>query len=92
MHRRLLFEQPNFERGIWDLGILQPVANLGVFYYDMAMLPYHFYSDWRDRSESNVGKCIPGDQAPLRVPIERFSVTGAIGEVGVIIGGGYLFP
>lgn len=92
LHQRLLFEQPNFERGLWDFGIVQPVISLGVFYYDMALLPYHFYSDLRDRSEGNLGKCLPGDQTPLRVPIERFSVTGAIGEVGVIIAGGYLFP
>jgi len=92
MHQRLLFEQPNFERGLYDLGIIQPVVNLGVFYYDMAMMPYHYWSNLRDCSESNIGKCLPGDQAPFRVPIERFSVTGAIGELGVIIAGGYLFP
>ena len=92
MHPRLLFEQPNFERGLYDLGIIQPAVNLGVFYYDLAMMPYHYWSDLRDCSESNVGKCLPGDQAPFRVPIERFSVTGAIGELGVIVAGGYLFP
>jgi hypothetical protein len=92
IHQRLLFEQPNFERGLYDLGIIQPAVNLGVFYYDLAMMPYHYWSDLRDCSESNLGKCLPGDQAPFRVPIERFSVTGAIGEVGVIVAGGYLFP
>jgi hypothetical protein len=92
MHQRLLFEQPNFERGLYDLGIIQPVVNLGVFYYDLALMPYHYWSNMRDCSESNVGKCLPGDQAPFRVPIERFSVTGVIGELGVIIAGGYLFP
>ena len=92
LHRRLLFEQPNFERTGWDLGVVQPVVCLGVFYYDMALLPYHYWSDLHDRSEGSPGKCFPGDQAPLRVPIERFSVTGAIGEAGVLIGGSYLFP
>ena len=92
LHRRLLFEQPNFERTGWDLGVVQPVVCLGVFYYDMALLPYHYWSELSDRSEGSPGKCWPGDQAPLRVPIERFSVTGAIGEAGVLIGGAYLFP
>jgi len=92
LHRRLLFEQPNFERTGWDLGIVQPVVNVGVFSYDLVMLPYHYWSDLHDRSEGNPGKCMPGDQAPLRVPIERFSVTGSIGQVGAIIGGSFLFP
>ena len=91
-HRRLLFEQPNFERVGHNFGMAQPIVQLGVFYYDVAMLPYHYCSDLRNRGECNVGKCLPGDPAPLTVPIERFSVTGIIGQAGAVIGGFYLFP
>lgn len=90
-HRRLLFEQPNFERTGWDLGILTPAANLGVFYYDMLMLPYHFCSDWHDRGECNAGKCLPGDQTPLLLYRERASGTGALGQAGVVLGTVFLF-
>jgi hypothetical protein len=91
-HRRLLFEQPNFERIGYDFGILQPGLHLTTFYYDLAMSPYHFWSNLSNRGECNIGKCYPGDPAPFTVPIERFSVTGVIGEMGFIIGGLYLFP
>ena len=92
VHRRLLFEQPNFERGLYDLGVAQPFVSLGVFYYDVAMAPYHIWSDLRDRNESSLGKCLPGDSAPFTVPCERFSVTGLVGEAGAIVGLGFLFP
>lgn len=91
-HRRLLFEQPNFERIGYDFGILQPGIHMGVFYYDLAMSPYHFWSNLSNRGECSFGKCLPGDPAPFTVPIERFSVTGIIGEMGFIIGGLYLLP
>ena len=91
-HRRLFFEQPNFERIGWDLGILQPGICLGVFYYDMFLLPYHMWTDPIHQTECNIGKCLPGDQAPLLFPVERFSVTGVIGEAAAIIGTVYLFP
>ena len=92
LHGRLYFEQPNFERGLWNLGVAQPVVCLGVFAYDLVMYPYHFSTNLQDRADGNVGKCLPGDPAPFRVPIERFSVTGALGEAGAIIGGAFMFP
>ncbi len=91
-HGRLFFEQPNFERTGWNFGVFQPAISLGVFYYDLALLPYHACSDLRGSGECSVGKCLPGDPAPLLVPRERFSVTGAVGQTGVILGGLYLFP
>lgn len=91
-HRRLYFEQPNFERIGYNFGVLQPAICLGVFYYDMALLPYHVWTDVHDRGECNVGKCLPGDPAPLLVPRERLSVTGALGQAGTILGFVYLFP
>lgn len=91
-HRRLYFEQPNFERTGWSLGVLQPAIHLGVFYYDIAMLPYHHWTDLSDRGECSVGKCLPGDQAPLLLYCERYSVTGLVGEAAVLSGLFYLFP
>ena len=93
LHRRLFFEQPNFERAGYNFGILQPGICFGVFVYDLAFFPYHYWSDLHDRGDCNVGKCLPGDPyAPLLVPIERFSVTGAIGQAGAILGGAFIVP
>lgn len=91
-HGRLYFEQPNFERAGYNFGVLQPAICLGVFYYDMALLPYHMWTDLHNREECNVGKCLPGDQSPLLFPRERFSVTGLVGAAGTGIGLGFLFP
>jgi hypothetical protein len=91
-HRRLYFEQPNFERLGYNFGILQPALSLGVFYYDLAMFPYHFWSDPHCRLECNVGKCLPGDCAPLLLYRERFSPLGVLGTAGTVVGGLYLFP
>jgi hypothetical protein len=91
-HRRLYFEQPNFERAGYNFGVLQPAVCLGIFYYDMALLPYHVWTDLRDRGETNAAKCLPGDPAPFLIPRERCSVTGAVGQVGTVFGLLYLFP
>ena len=91
-HRRLLFEQPNFERTGYNFGILQPALGLGIFYYDLALMPYHAFSNLRDLGECNVGKTLPGDPAPFVVPRERFSLTGLAAEGASIVGLLYLFP
>ena len=91
-HGRLYFEQPNFERTGYDFRALQPAICLGVFYYDLALLPYHAWSNLQDRTECSAGKCLPGDPAPLLLPRERFSVTGLLGQSGALIGLGLLFP
>jgi hypothetical protein len=81
-HRRLLFEQPNFERYGWSLGAVQPVAHLLVFYYDMAMLPYHLWDRPCEDFDCTVGKCLPGDPTPLYLWRERFSLSGMAAEIG----------
>jgi hypothetical protein len=91
-HGRLYFEQPNFERTGYDLGVLQPAVGLGVFYYDAFLLPYHIWTDLHDRWECSAGKCLPGDPAPMLLPCPRFSVTGLLGQSGTLIGFGFLFP
>jgi hypothetical protein len=91
-HGRLLFEQPNFERQGWDLGILTPVVNLGVYYYDLALLPYHCATRPFERTDCSAGKCLPGDPTPLYFYPEEFSVTGLAGQAAVVTGLFFLFP
>ena len=91
-HSRLLFEQPNFERYGWDLGVMTPFVNVGVYWYDLAMLPYHYWTDPCDRWECSTGKCLPGDRVPLLWYCEKFSLTGLVAEGAVITGGLYFIP
>lgn len=91
-HGRLYFEQPNFERQGWDLGVLSPAVCLGVFWYDVALLPYHHWTRPCQRYDCNAGKCLPGDPTPLYLYHEEFSLTGAVGQAAAIVGGFYVFP
>lgn len=91
-HRRLLFEQPAFERTGYNFGILQPAIGVGLFYYDLALMPYHAFSDLHNLGECSAGKCLPGDPAPLYLRRERFSVTGLVAEGASVVGLLYLFP
>jgi hypothetical protein len=91
-HGRLLFEQPNFERAGWDLGILTPFVNLGVFYYDVALLPYHAWTRPFQQTDCSAGKSLPGDATPLYLYLEEFSVSGLVGEAAVVTGLFFLFP
>ena len=91
-HGRLLFEQPNFERQGWDLGILTPFANVGVYYYDLALLPYHAWTRPLEQTDCSAGKCLPGDPTPFYLYPEEFSVTGLVGEATVVTGLFFLFP
>jgi hypothetical protein len=91
-HGRLLFEQPNFERQGWDLGILTPVCNLGIYYYDLALLPYHAWTRPVQRMDCSAGKCLPGDPTPLYLYHEEFSVSGLAAQAAVVTGLFFLFP
>jgi hypothetical protein len=91
-HGRLLFEQPNFERQGWDLSIITPLVNLGVFYYDVATLPYHSWTRPFQQTDCSAGKCLPGDRTPFYLYPEEFSVTGLVGQAAVVTGLFYLFP
>jgi hypothetical protein len=91
-HGRLFFEQPNFERQGWHLGFIQPLVNLGVFYYDVALLPYHAATRPFQGTDCSAGKCLPGDRTPLYLYHEEFSVTGLVGQAGVVTGLYYMFP
>ena len=91
-HRRLYFEQPNFERVGWDLGPITTGVSLGVFYYDVFMLPYHSWTNPCCTYECNVGKCLPGDRTPLLLYREPFSVSGLVGQSLAVGTGLFVFP
>jgi hypothetical protein len=82
---RLLFEQPNFERYGWDLGIWSPVVSAGKFYADVALLPYHAFSDPFRCYDCNAGYCLPGDPVPLLLYPCEVSATGAVAEAGAVV-------
>jgi hypothetical protein len=91
-HGRLYFEQPNMERAGWDFGYLSVPLSAGVFFYDLAMFPYHYGTDPCNRYDCNVGKCMPGDLTPFLLYREPWSFTGAAAEAGVIGTGFFVFP
>ena len=91
-HGRLYFEQPNFERGGWELGYLTPLANVGVYYYDLALLPYHAWTDPCRCFECSAGYCLPGDPIPFLLYPPGVSLTGALAEGGVAVALFAIFP
>lgn len=91
-HRRLYFEQPNLERYGWDLGFITPFVSTGRFFYDTALLPYHFGTDVCRCHECSSGKCLPGDPVPLMIYPPQLSVTGALFEAGAIVALCAIFP
>ncbi len=82
---RLYFEQKNFERFGWDLGILAPGICVGKFFWDTALLPYHLGTQPFRKFDSNAGQCLPGDPVPLVLYPPEISVTGAVLEATTLI-------
>jgi hypothetical protein len=91
-HRRLFFEQPNFDRHLWDVGYLTPYLSAGKFFYDTVLLPYHCGTEPLRRWDASAGKCLPGDDTPLYCYGEKFSVTGLTFQVFSVAGGILIFP
>ncbi len=81
---RLYFEQINQERYGWDLGPLQPLISAGIFYLDVATLPYHAATDPRRCYECNPGYALPGQCVPLLLYQPEWSLTGALGEAAAV--------
>jgi hypothetical protein len=81
---RLYFEQINGERYGWSLGPLHPLIAAGVFYFDLATLPYHAATDPLRRYECNPGYALPGDPMPLLLYWPELSVTGALAEAAAV--------
>jgi hypothetical protein len=81
---RLYFEQINSERYGWDLGPLQPLLSAGIFYFDVAFLPYHMGTEPCRWYECSAGYCLPGDPVPLLLYPPELSATGALAEAGTV--------
>jgi hypothetical protein len=91
-HGRLYFEDLNSERYGWDLGFIQPLVSTGIFFYDVALLPYHLATEPCRCYECSAGYCLPGDPVPYLIYPPEISLTGTLAEVGVIAGLIAVFP
>jgi hypothetical protein len=91
-HRRLFFEQKNFDRYLWEVGYLQPAISGSRFLYDIIVMPYHCGTEPLRRWDASAGKCLPGDPTPLLCYGERFSVTGLTFQAAAVAGGILIFP
>lgn len=91
-HGRLYFQQINFERYGWDLGVFQPLICAGAFLYDFVMWPYHLATEPLRSFEYNTGWCLPGDPVPLLLYPLHPSPTGFVSEVGTILTLVAVFP
>ncbi|MCS7046521.1 MAG: hypothetical protein NZO58_09215 [Gemmataceae bacterium] len=92
MHRRLYFEQPNFERHGWELGYLTPLLSAGSFVSNVVTLPYHVFTRPWDPWDSSAGKLRPGDNPPLLWYRPEYSHTGLLGQAAAVAGFVLTFP
>jgi hypothetical protein len=81
---RLYFEQINAERYGWAFGPLHPLISAGIFYLDVATLPYHAATDPLRRYECNSGYALPGDRVPLLLYRPDLNVPGVLAEATAI--------
>ncbi|MDY3557189.1 hypothetical protein R5W24_006376 [Gemmata sp. JC717] len=93
VHRRLHFEQRNFERTGWDLGPMTTLVSAGKFYRDVLLWPAGLvsgctYGFW----DTNAGKCLPGSPAPLYLYPPNLTCGGIMAEAGLVTGFAFLFP
>ncbi len=91
-YKRLMFEQLNYERQGWDLGVLDPPFSAGAFFLDVALLPYHAFTDPFRTFECSAGYCLPGDPTPLLIYPPELSASGTVAEAGAILGVFAVFP
>lgn len=91
-YKRLLFEQINAERYGYDLGVLHPFLSAGIFFFDVAALPYHLGTAPCRCYDCNAGLCLPGDPVPFMLYPPELSLTGAIAEAGTIVALIAIFP
>jgi hypothetical protein len=91
-YKRLYFQDLNAERYGWDLGVVQPLVSTGLFFTDLALVPYRFASRPFDCVESSAGYCLPGDPVPFLCYPVHLSVTGAVGEAAAVLGILAIFP
>jgi hypothetical protein len=91
-HGRLYFQQINFERYGWGLGVFTPLLSGAKFLYDFVTWPYHLATEPCRRFEYNTGWCLPGDPVPLLLYPLHLSPTGFVAEVGTVIALVAIFP
>jgi hypothetical protein len=91
-YKRLYFQDINTERYGWELGFAQPFVSAGLFFADLALLPYHFGSRPFDCIESSAGYCLPDSPVPYLIYPPELSVTGAMAEAGAVLGLIAIFP
>jgi hypothetical protein len=91
-YRRLLFEQKNFERYGWDLGVITPIVSALDFFGDFILMPYHGFTDPCRCFECSAGYCLPGDPVPLLLYPCEPSVTGALAEAATVAAVLAIFP
>lgn len=89
---RLYFEDKNSERYGWDLGFIQPVVSTGLFFWDLAALPYNICAQPCWHFESSAGYCLPGDAVPYLLYPPNLSVTGVLGEASTAVALLAIFP
>jgi hypothetical protein len=89
---RLFFEVKNIDRYGWDLGPLTPFVDAGMFYFDVATLPYHMFTDPCRKFECNAGYCLPGDPVPFMLYPPGLSISGLLAETGAIVALPFLMP
>jgi hypothetical protein len=91
-YNRLFFEDKNAERYGWELGMLQPFVSTGLFLWDTALLPMHYFTDPCRKNDCSVGHCLPGDPTPFRLYPLEITGTGVVGELAVILALVAMFP
>jgi hypothetical protein len=89
---RLLFEQRNAERYGWDFGPIHPLFAGGLFFADVALLPYNLARNPCQWCECSAGLCLPGDPVPLLCYLPNPSVTGLVAEAATIAALLAIFP
>ena len=91
-YERLHFQDLNSERYGWEISFLQPFLSAGLFYWDVATLPYHAFTEPCRRFDCSAGYCLPGDPVPYLLYPPGLSLTGAIAQAGTVIGLVAIFP
>jgi hypothetical protein len=82
---RLYFEQKNFERYGWEMPCcLTPLLSAGIFFFDVAALPYNIGTDPCRCYECSAGYPLPGDCVPFLLYTPECSITGALAEAGTV--------
>ncbi len=89
---KLLFQDRNAERYGWDLGFIQPVVSVGLFYWDAFLLPAHLFNDPCRKNDCSRGYCMPGDPVPYLLYPPELTLTGIVAEAGAIIAVCAIFP